>query len=80
MSARYVLMLAGLMAFVPSSAQALELKNVRPAYGFLGATRQDMKFLPGDFLFVPARAEHRFLDFTDDFTTWVLFYGAEGGE
>ncbi len=39
-----------------------------------------VNFEPGDFLFVPARAEHRFLDFTDDFTTWVLFYGAEGGE
>jgi len=34
----------------------------------------------GDFLFVPAGAEHRFLDFTDDFATWVLFYGPEGGE
>ena len=37
-------------------------------------------FEPGDFLFVPAGAEHRFEDFTDDFTTWVLFYGPEGGE
>ncbi len=52
MSARYVLVLAGLLACVPSSAQALELKNIRPAYGFLGATRHDMKFLPGDVLFV----------------------------
>lgn len=34
----------------------------------------------GDFLFVPARARHHFLDFTDDFSTWVLFYGPEGGE
>lgn len=34
----------------------------------------------GDFLFVPAGAEHCFLDFTDDFSTWVLFYGPEGGE
>jgi len=37
-------------------------------------------FAPGDFLFVPAGAEHRFEDFTDDFSTWVLFYGPEGGE
>lgn len=35
---------------------------------------------PGDFLFVPAHAEHRFLNFTDDFATWVFFYGPEGGE
>jgi len=37
-------------------------------------------FSPGDFLFVPASAEHRFEEFTDDFTTWVIFYGPEGGE
>ncbi len=34
----------------------------------------------GDFLFVPAGAEHRFVDFTDDFSTWVIFYGPIGGE
>lgn len=34
----------------------------------------------GDFLFVPAGIEHRFENFTDDFATWVLFYGPEGGE
>ena len=34
----------------------------------------------GDFLFVPARAEHRFLDFSPDFSTWVLFYGPLEGE
>ncbi|HMQ80523.1 MAG TPA: cupin domain-containing protein [Ignavibacteria bacterium] len=37
-------------------------------------------FAPGNFLFVPAGAEHRFLDFTEDFSTWVIFYGPEGGE
>lgn len=37
-------------------------------------------FGPGDFLFVPAGVAHRFEDFTDDFATWVLFYGPEGGE
>ena len=39
-----------------------------------------MSFGPGDFLFVPAHMEHRFEDFSDDFVTWVLFYGPEGGE
>jgi mannose-6-phosphate isomerase-like protein (cupin superfamily) len=34
----------------------------------------------GDFLFVPAGIEHRFENFTNDFSTWVLFYGPEGGE
>jgi len=37
-------------------------------------------FQPGDVLFAPARAEHRFEDFTDDFATWVVFYGPKGGE
>ena len=34
----------------------------------------------GDFLFAPAGVPHRFENFTDDFFTWVLFYGPEGGE
>ena len=38
------------------------------------------RFAPGDLLFVPAGAEHRFEDFTDDLVVWVLFYGPEGGE
>lgn len=37
-------------------------------------------FEQGDFLFVPAGVEHRFEDFTEDFSTWVIFYGPEGGE
>ena len=34
----------------------------------------------GDVLFVPAGMEHRFMNITDDFATWVIFYGQEGGE
>lgn len=37
-------------------------------------------FGPGDFLFVKAGKEHRFENFTDDFSTWVIFYGPVGGE
>ncbi|MDT0608215.1 cupin domain-containing protein [Croceitalea rosinachiae] len=37
-------------------------------------------FAPGDFLFVPAGVNHRFENFTEDFSTWVIFYGPEGGE
>jgi len=37
-------------------------------------------FKPGDLMFVPAGVVHRFEDFTDDFATWVMFYGPEGGE
>lgn len=37
-------------------------------------------FKPLDVLFVPAGIEHRFENFTDDFATWVIFYGQQGGE
>ena len=37
-------------------------------------------FGPGDALFVPAGVEHRFEGFAEDFVTWVVFYGPEGGE
>lgn len=37
-------------------------------------------FGPGEVLFVPAGVEHRFESFSDDFATWVFFYGPEGGE
>lgn len=43
-----------------------------------GGTRHP--FAPGDVLFVPANQVHRFERFTDDFATWVMFYGPEGGE
>lgn len=33
-----------------------------------------------DVLFVPAGMEHRFENFSDDFATWVIFYGVDGGE
>lgn len=32
-------------------------------------------FGPGDALFVPRGTEHRFEDFSDDFATWVIFFG-----
>lgn len=38
------------------------------------------EFKTGDVLFVPAGVEHRFEKFTEDFKTWVIFYGAIGGE
>lgn len=37
-------------------------------------------FKPHDVIFVEAGADHRFVDFTDDFSTWVIFWGPEGGE
>lgn len=37
-------------------------------------------FAPGDIIFVAANTPHRFLEFTDDFKTWAIFYGPPGGE
>ncbi|MBK9106829.1 MAG: cupin domain-containing protein [Saprospiraceae bacterium] len=37
-------------------------------------------FQSGDFIFVAAGVEHRFVNFTDDFLCWVMFYGPLGGE
>ena len=36
--------------------------------------------VPGTCIFVPAGATHRFENFSDDFATWVFFYGPEGEE
>lgn len=41
---------------------------------------ESFPFVQGDFLFVPAGVGHRFENFTNDFFTWVIFYGAVGGE
>lgn len=35
---------------------------------------------PGSVAFVRAGEEHRFEDFTADFSTWVIFWGPTGGE
>ncbi len=34
----------------------------------------------GDVLFVPARKDHRFENFSEDFITWAIFWGPKGGE
>ena len=37
-------------------------------------------FGPGDVLFAAAGIAHRFENFSEDFATWVIFYGPPGGE
>lgn len=34
----------------------------------------------GDAFFVPAGTPHRFENFSEDFATWVVFWGPQGGE
>ena len=38
------------------------------------------QFHTGDVLFVKAGVAHRFEKFSENFATWVFFYGPEGGE
>jgi mannose-6-phosphate isomerase-like protein (cupin superfamily) len=37
-------------------------------------------FAIGDVFFVAAGIEHRFENFSPDFSTWVVFWGPQGGE
>ena len=45
---------------------------------FLRGTER-VDFVAGDVLFAAAHELHRFEDFSADFSTWVLFYGAKKG-
>ncbi len=40
------------LALLPQFASAVDIKNARPSYMALGATRYDAKYLPGDVVFV----------------------------
>jgi mannose-6-phosphate isomerase-like protein (cupin superfamily) len=57
-----------------------ELYIVISGTGVFLANNLEYPFSPGDVLFVPAGIEHRFIQFTPDFATWVVFYGPPGGE
>ncbi|HEY3858716.1 MAG TPA: cupin domain-containing protein [Gammaproteobacteria bacterium] len=48
--------------------------------GFFVNGAERRPFEPGEVLFVSAGVEHRFESFREDFATWVIFYGPEGGE
>lgn len=39
-----------------------------------------IRFGPHDVLLVEAGSTHRFENFSDDFSTWVIFWGPQGGE
>jgi len=57
-----------------------ELYVVISGAGEFQRGQEKVSFVPGDLLFVPAGIEHRFVRFSPDFATWVIFYGPEGGE
>lgn len=49
--------------FVIAGSATLEIEGVEHACAI------------GDALFVPARVPHHFVDISDDFATWVIFWG-----
>ena len=57
-----------------------ELYVVMKGSGTLMIEETAYRFGEGDVLFVPAERRHRFVEFTEDFVTWAIFWGPEGGE
>ena len=57
-----------------------ELYIVIRGAGTFVKSEERRPFGPGDVIFVEAGIPHRFEDFSEDFETWVIFYGPEGGE
>jgi mannose-6-phosphate isomerase-like protein (cupin superfamily) len=57
-----------------------ELYVIARGHGHFNRNDEVLECKAGDVLFVPAGMEHRFERFSDDFATWVIFYGPQGGE
>jgi mannose-6-phosphate isomerase-like protein (cupin superfamily) len=57
-----------------------EVYVVASGSGFFNCGGRRQPFQAGEVLFAAAGVEHRFEEFSDDFATWVFFYGPEGGE
>jgi mannose-6-phosphate isomerase-like protein (cupin superfamily) len=63
-----------------STHQQDELYIIARGHGQLNRNGEIIECKAGDVLFVPAGMEHRFEKFSDDFASWVIFYGPNGGE
>ena len=57
-----------------------EIYIVQTGTGTLARGDEKIAFGPGDALFVAAGIEHHFINFSNDFGAWVVFYGPPGGE
>ena len=57
-----------------------EIYIIISGYGDFISDGQQYSFGEGDFFFVPAGTEHHFENFSEDFSTWVIFFGPKGGE
>ena len=52
-----------------------EIYVIASGVGIFVRGEEQTPFTPGDLLFVPAGVPHRFEGFSDDFATWVIFFG-----
>ncbi|WP_414475812.1 cupin domain-containing protein [Microvirga sp. M2] len=52
-----------------------ELYVIASGHGTFSRGGEIVTFGPGDLLYVPAHVPHRFETFSDEFKTWVIFYG-----
>ncbi len=52
-----------------------ELYVIVSGSGMFQNGEEHYPFQANDLIFVPAFTEHRFYDFTEDFSTWVVFFG-----
>jgi mannose-6-phosphate isomerase-like protein (cupin superfamily) len=57
-----------------------ELYCVISGTGVFVVDGEPRPFEPGEVLFVGAGVPHRFESFSDDFATWVIFWGPKGSE
>lgn len=57
-----------------------ELYIVAAGTGYFVKNGDRRAFKAGDAIFVEAHAHHHFEDFSEDFATWVIFWGPKGGE
>jgi mannose-6-phosphate isomerase-like protein (cupin superfamily) len=57
-----------------------ELYFIHSGKGEIVINGQRFDCAAGDAFFVAADVAHRFENFSDDFVTWVVFYGPQGGE
>jgi mannose-6-phosphate isomerase-like protein (cupin superfamily) len=57
-----------------------ELYFIQRGKGELVVNGQRFDAEAGDAFFVAAGVAHRFENFSEDFVTWVVFYGKQGGE
>ena len=57
-----------------------ELYVVHRGSGEFVLAMERQAFSAGSVFFVPAGVPHRFENFSEDFSTWVIFCGPQGGE